>query len=87
MLRTTALARWRREYEQGKFVLTDGKDVSLLAVCVDGTVSTPERSIAASSSRATREAAVSVELHLPKGKVVIHGVDAQQLRRLIEAMQ
>jgi transposase-like protein len=38
-LNQNQLARWRREYEQGKFVLTDGKDVSLLAVCVDGTVS------------------------------------------------
>jgi transposase len=81
------LARWRREYEQGKYAVNGATDISLLAVCMDEASSALEQVTPASRSLPERDVGVSVELHLAKGRVVINGIDEHTLRRLIETMQ
>ena len=76
------LARWRHEYEHGKY----GEPVQ----SADGAtpfLSVSVRSSDASADGAVGSAATSVELHLPKGKVVIHNVSTDCLRELIEALR
>lgn len=78
------LSRWRREYQRGLYD-SPSSSPTLLPVRVDATVAQ-----AAPVAVVARPAAPSpeLELHLPKGKVVIRGaMTAPLLRQVIEAMQ
>jgi transposase-like protein len=82
------LARWRHEYERGKYgepaQSADGA-TSFLSVSVEPAMSA--RSSDASAGGPVGSAVTSVELHLPKGKVVIHNVSTDCLLELIEALR
>ncbi|MDE4917476.1 transposase [Cupriavidus metallidurans] len=75
------LARWRREFEQGKYGAVAQEVKDFVSVCVDPMLAGPLPII--SSTRAT----ATVELHLPKGRMVLHDVSPALLRELVEAMR
>lgn len=85
-LNQNQLARWRREYERGKYAAPDMKAAALVPVCVTVTpaVAIPPAQAPVSVNPDT---SLSVQLHLPKGTVSINGISEPLLRRLIEAMQ
>jgi transposase len=70
------LARWRQEYKRGQYPPSDSQ-ATLVPVTVK-----PSPPIAAVTAASMPEQ-VSIELHLPKGKVVVRG-DAQLLKQVIE---
>lgn len=80
------LARWRREYEQGKYGSAANEVTEFVPVCVGPLVSGTLPEVPA-AEEATRRAVATVELHLPKGKVVIRDVSPDCLRDLIEALR
>lgn len=73
------LARWRREYEQGKYGAV--AEVDFVPVCVDPMLGSPSLVVPATRATAT------VELHLPKGRIVLHDVSQAWLHELIEALR
>jgi transposase-like protein len=75
------LARWRREYEQGRYGATDDVAREFVPVCIETVASRTSCDVAATTAVAT------VELHLPKGKVVMRDVSQGCLRDLIEALR
>ena len=75
------LARWRREYEQGAYGAIAQAGRSLFPVCVASMVNCPP-SVTLSTAAMT-----TVELHLPKGWIVMHDVGVDYLRELIEALR
>ena len=80
------LSRWRREYQRGMY---DSPNASprLLPVCLD-TSSAQEAAVPVAARAAAPMMSPALELHLPKGKVVIREAMTQPLlRQVIEAMQ
>ena len=80
------LSRWRREYQRGMY---DPPNASprLLPVCLD-TDSVQEAAVPVAAPATASMLSPALELHLPKGKVVIRGaMTAPLLRQVIEAMQ
>lgn len=80
------LARWRLEYEQGKYGTAADEVTEFDPVCVEPLVSGKLPEVPA-AEEATRRAVVTVELHLPKGKAVIRDVSLDCLRDVIEALR
>lgn len=74
------LARWRREYEQGAYGPMAQAAVEFVPVCIAPTATSP-------SQRASSGTITTVELHLPKGRIVLHDVGVDGLRELIEALR
>ena len=80
------LSRWRREYQRGMY---DPPSASprLLPVCLD-TDSMQEAAVPIAAPATASMLSPTLELHLPKGKVVIRGAMTMPLlRQVIEAMQ
>lgn len=75
------LARWRREYEQGKYGAVPEVLKDFMPVCVEPNLSSPPPVVLGSRATAT------VELHLPKGRIVMHDVSQACLHELIEALR
>lgn len=75
------LARWRREYEQGKYGAVAEVAKDFVPVCVEPMLSSPSPVVPASRAMAT------IELHLPKGRIVMHDVSQACLHELIEALR
>jgi transposase len=76
------LSRWRREYQRGLYDLPNASP-RLLPVCIDST-----SEVATVPPAAAPVMSPALELHLPKGKVVIRAaLLAPLLRQVIEAMQ
>lgn len=75
------LARWRREYEQGAYGAIAQAGAEFVPVCVDPMVNRPSPVASCAAAIAT------IELHLPKGRIVMHDVGVDALRELIEALR
>jgi transposase len=75
------LARWRREYEQGTYGAVAQASAEFVPVCVEPVVHYPSPVVSSAGTTAT------VELHLPKGRIVMHDVGVDCLRELIEALR
>ena len=78
------LARWRREYEQGLYGEYEEQAVAFMPVCVEAPVSAMETS---APECPAQSAAMTIELHLPKGKVVLRDVGPERLKDVLEALQ
>jgi transposase len=72
------LARWRQEYKRGQYSPSDSQ-ATLVPVTIK-----PSHALTATVASAPEQ--FSIELHLPKGKVVVRG-DAQLLKQVIEALR
>ncbi|WP_436226460.1 IS66 family insertion sequence element accessory protein TnpA [Cupriavidus necator] len=70
------LARWHREYEQGKYGAVAEVAMDFVPVCVEPMLSSPPPVLPTSSAMAT------VELHLPQGRIVMHNVSQACLHDL-----
>lgn len=75
------LARWRREYEQGTYGAVAQVGAEFVPVCVEPVDRRPSPVVSSAGATAT------VELHLPKGRIVMHDVGMAYLRELIEALR
>ncbi|RWA52265.1 hypothetical protein AU476_18030 [Cupriavidus sp. UYMSc13B] len=71
----------RREYERGSYGAVAQASAEFVPICFEPLVHHP--SPVASSPDAT----TTVELHLPKGRIVMHDVDMAYLCALIEALR
>lgn len=75
------LARWRREYEQGSYGPIAQSGAEFVPVCVGPIVGSPSRVASSTGTTAT------VELHLSRGRIVMHDVGMAYLCELIEALR
>ncbi|SPK70630.1 conserved protein of unknown function (plasmid) [Cupriavidus taiwanensis] len=75
------LDRWRREYQQGAYGAIEQSGAEFVPVCVAPMVNFP------SPVTSSTAAMTTVELHLPKGRIVMHDVGVDYLRELIEALR
>ncbi|WP_420993647.1 IS66 family insertion sequence element accessory protein TnpA [Cupriavidus sp. 30B13] len=75
------LARWRREYEQGTYGPMAQAGVEFVPACV-GPIGSSSSQVASCTG-----AIATVELHLAKGRIVMHDVGVDCLRALVEALR